>query len=292
MASYTPHRPDLAPPERLHVGGQEREIEIAPGVPMRFCWCPPGEFLMGSPESEAERHNDESQHRVRLTQGFWLAKHHITQRQWQAVMGSNPSRKGKGDDFPVDTISWEDSTDFCEKAGLYLPTDAQWEYACRAGTQTPVAIGGGTYLNAQMANFDGGYPYGDGLNAFDWRNRETTLPVACFPPNHWGLHDMHGQLWEWCDDWLSDDYASGQTTDALGASNGEDRVLRGGSWIYEGGFARSAFRYGGRPDGHDILISLRPSSTRPSASGARGEAEPSEGRAWRRATTFVPRDFV
>lgn len=262
MASYTPHRPDLAPPERQHVGGQEREIEIAPGVSMRFCWSPPGEFMMGSPESEAERRDNETQHRVRLTQGFWLAKHHVTQRQWWEVMGSNPSQKGNGDDLPVDSVSWIDCVAFCEKLGLYLPTEAQWEYACRAGAETPVAIGEGSYLNAQLANFDDGYPYGDGPNAFPWRYRDTTLPIASFPPNAWGLHDMHGQLWEWCHDSLSN-LPQVMVIDPLNAAAGEDRVQRGGCWFFRGGYARSAFRRGNRPGDHKTNVGLRPSSTRP-----------------------------
>ena len=273
MASYTPHRPDLVPPDRLHVGGQEREIEIAAGVPMRFCWCPPGEFLMGSPESEAERQNKEGpQHRVRLTQGFWLAKNPVTQQQWQAVMGTNPSQKGKVDDHPVDWVSWDESTIFCAKLGLYLPAEAQWEYACRAGTQNAIAVGGGTYLNAQIANFNGRHPYGEGGNAFPWTCREATLPVACFPPNAWGLHDMQGQLSEWCHDWFSECYAKGNATDPIGASEGGARVLRGGSWILDGRFARSSGRDGDEPGKCFIDFGLRPSSTRPELE-AKGAAQ-------------------
>ena len=231
---------------------------------MRFCWCPPGEFLMGSPVSEAERGDAEGPQRtVRLTQGFWLAKYPVTQIQWAAAMGGNPSQDEKGDDRPVDSVSWDDSLRFCEKLGLWLPAEAQWEYACRAGTEKAFAIGGGAYLNAQMANFDGNYPYGDGANAFEWKYRRTTVGVGSFPPNAWGLHDMHGQFWEWCHDWRGD-YPDGPATDPSGPRRGDDRVLRGGSWINFGRFARSAIRYGSTPGTRNIIrIGLRPSSTRP-----------------------------
>jgi len=138
-------------------------------------------------------------------------------------MGQNPSRRGKGDLYPVDSVSWNDAQEFCRKTGLRLPTKQEWEYACRAGTTTPFGIGGGRYLNAQMANFDGNYPYGAGREAFKWLYRERTLPQGSFPPNAWGLHDMHGQLWEW----REDEYSGGV------------RVLRGGSWFLNGRSARA-----------------------------------------------------
>jgi formylglycine-generating enzyme required for sulfatase activity len=173
------------------------------GVEMILCWCerpPGGRFLMGSPPDEPERLSDEKQREVVIREGFWLAQHPVNQQQWQAIMGSNPSQRGKGDLCPVDSVNWHEATKFCNKTGLRLPSEAEWEYACRAGTTTPFGIGRGTYLNAQMANFDGNHPYGSGREAFKWLYRQRTVLQGSFPPNAWGFHDMHGQLWEWCED--------------------------------------------------------------------------------------------
>jgi formylglycine-generating enzyme required for sulfatase activity len=202
---------------------------------------------------------------VVLTHGFWLAKHPLSQRQWLAVMPKNPSQRGKGDDFPVDTISWNSAQEFCGQAGLHLPTEAQWEYACRAGHSTPFGIGSGSVLNAQMANFDGNYPYGAGDSAFKWCYRGRTLPGGSFPPNAWGLHDMHGQLWEWCEDAFEALPAS-EEVDPLHVSAGSQRVLRGGGWISNGRLARSAYRYGYAPDSAVVDFGLRPCPSSTSAS--------------------------
>lgn len=174
-------------------------------------------------------------------------------------MGDNPSQRGQGDQHPVDSVSWEDGVAFCKKTGLRLPSEAEWEYACRAGTSTHFGIGGGNDLNSQMANFDGNHPYGNGRNSFKWLERNRTLPQGWFPPNAWGLHDMHGQLWEWCEDILK----------------GRDCVLRGGSWIFVGRFARSAYRFGFEPEIRNVNIGFRPcpSSTSQGQSGSRPEAE-------------------
>jgi hypothetical protein len=250
MFSHTLH---LLEPVRWETGlvgdyaGQQSFIELGEShVRLVFCWCPPtppGQpFIMGSPPDEPERMESEAQRPVNFPQGFWLAKHPINQQQWQAVTGANPSRRGQGELHPVDSVSWNDAREFCQKTGLRLPTEAEWEYACRAGTTTPFGIGGGQCLNAQMANFDGNYPYGSGREAFKWIYRERTLPQRSFPPNAWGLHDMHGQLWEWCDDVLS----------------GRARVLRGGSWIDYGWYARSAFRFGFDPDYRFDYFGFRP----------------------------------
>jgi formylglycine-generating enzyme required for sulfatase activity len=249
-----PWRPGLAG----EYAGQECCIELgAQRVPLTFCWCPPTPpgrpFIMGSPADEPQRTGDEKQRPVEIPQGFWLAKHPIDQRQWQAVMNTNPSRQGKGYLYPVDSVSWEDAQGFCRETGLRLPKEAEWEYACRAGTATPFAVGGGRYLNAQMANFDGNHPYGDGREAFKWLYRERTLPRGSFPPNAWGLHDMHGQLREWCED----------------VYHGGARELRGGSWIDLGRFARSANRIGNAPDVRGAVYGFRPcpSSTQAGAGG-------------------------
>lgn len=219
--------------------GQESIMELGRDqVPILFCWCPP------SPPA--------------IPQGFWLARHPVTQRQWQAVVGENPSRF-EGLDHPVETVSWEDAQAFCQKAALRLPQEAEWEHACRAGTTTPYAIGGGETLNSQRANFNGGHPDGSGPEAFSWLARGTTTPAGTFPPNAWGLHDMHGQLWEWCEDAYDGDASR--------------RVLRGGGWIYGGRLAASSDRSWNSPVNRDYSFGFRPCpSSIPSQAGAKRPA--------------------
>jgi formylglycine-generating enzyme required for sulfatase activity len=219
-------------------------VELGPErVRMAFCWCPPGEL---------GQYEDGELPQVRFARGFWLAQHPVNQAQWLAVMKQNPSQRGQGPDHPVDGVSWNDAQAFCRQAGLRLPTEAEWEYACRAGTTTPFAVGDGRSLNAQRANFDGNYPDGEGREAFKWLYRERTLPEGGFPPNAWGLHDLHGQVWEWCEDQLE----------------GRDRVLRGGCWINHGWHARSGNRYGFDPDNRADYIGFRPCpSSTPAESG-------------------------
>ena len=232
--------------------GQHSQIMLPGGVPMIFCWCPPPcpEDRLGTPKDEAGRDDDDQDlHPVPFTQGFWLAKHPVNQAQWRAVMGIDPSN-WKGADLPVETVSWEDAKAFCTQSGLHLPTEAMWEYACRAGICKPYGIGDGASLNAQQANFKGGNPYGEG---FQWLYRERTTPQSSFPPNAWGLHDMHGQLWEWCEDVFS----------------GSDRVLRGGSWLNDGLQVRSGIRLGNTPGdrGRNLGFRPSPSSIQPSPAG-------------------------
>ncbi len=221
--------------------GQECVLDLPgnPPTPMVFCWCPPTPsgrpFPLGSPESEANRSENESQRPVEFPEGFWLAKHLVSRKQWRAVMGANPSKRGRQEECPVDSVSWNDCQEFCRRTGLRLPTENEWEYACRAGSLTAFGVGTGVSLNSQVANFDGDYPYGDVPGGFKWIYREATLPVGRFPANAWGLHDLHGQLWEWCED----------------KREGGSRVLRGGGWFHDGRLARSAFRRGDDP-GHAV----------------------------------------
>ena len=158
------------------------------GVQQTFCWIPPGKFLMGSPENQ--RSEEGPQHEVTISKGFWMADTACTQALWQAVMGDNPSRF-KGEDRPVEQVSWYDVRLFLSqlpyKFDPDLPTEAEWEYACRAGTQTPFNLGAS--LSSDQANF-----YAPGMY------RKGTVPVRSFPPNVWGLYQMHGNVWEWCAD--------------------------------------------------------------------------------------------
>jgi len=221
--------------------GDITTIDLGGRIAMKFAWCPPGSFLMGSPPGELERNDNETQHRVTLTQGFYLGIHQVTQAQWQAVMGSNPSQF-KGDDLPVEKVSWHDCEEFVAELGrktgqrFRLPSEAEWEYACRAGTTTPFHFG--ETLSKEQANYDGNYAYGKGKKG---QYRQETTPVGSFPANAWGLYDMHGNVWEWCEDWYGK-YPSGDIKDPQSVNNGTARVLRGGSWFFNPRLCRSAYR--------------------------------------------------
>ena len=214
--------------------GERRTITVN-GVEFAFRWCPPGAFMMGSPDDEEGRDDDETLHEVTLTKGFWMMETEVTQKQWNAVMESSLS-VFKGDDLPVEMVSWNICQKFCEKTGFQLPTEAQWEYACRAGSTT--AYFWGNALNGDKANCDGNQPCGTTING---KFLEKTTPVGSYEPNAWGLYDMHGNVWEWCQDWFGD-YPSGNETDQLGPLTGSTRVIRGGSWGCNAGGCRSACR--------------------------------------------------
>jgi len=213
---------------------------------MEFVYIKPGTFMMGSPSSESKRESDERQHRVTLTRGFYIQTTEVTQGQWERVMGNNPSRfKNCGDNCPVENVSWKDCQAFIRKLNRMegtdkyrLPTEAEWEYACRAGTDTPFSFG--RCLSTDQANYDGNYPM-PGCSKGEYR--KTTVRSASFPPNPWGLYDMHGNVWEWCEDRYGD-YPSGSVTDPTGPSSGSYRVFRGGSWYSHARSCRSANRGG------------------------------------------------
>jgi len=234
-----------------------------PDLSMEMLWVKPGTFEMGSPLSEKDRYDAETPHAVTLTQGFYLGKHEVTQSQWEKVMGSNPSHF-KGGDRPVEKVSWTDVTSFCNKltaseraagrlpAGMtyQLPTEAQWEYACRGGTKTTFSFG--DELTSDQANIRGG-------------PRETTN-VGQYAANPWGFHDMHGNVWEWCADWYGA-YPTGAARDPVGPSVGSYRVRRGGSWNYSAGPARSAYSPGFVPASRcdyslGFRLSLRPPASK------------------------------
>ena len=240
----------------------------------RFNWCPPGTFLMGSPATEYGHRSDEQQVEVILTQGFWMGTFEITQRQWINVMGRYPDKLpddqfGNGPDFPVYWISYQEAMQFCaalttrwHRSGelpadwmVLLPTEAQWEYACRAGSATATSFG--DTLRLEEANF---HPLSGALP----ENFVTTAtPVGSYPPNAWGFHDMHGNEFEWCLDWYHRLLPGGIDPD-LSQVRGEpnrdgtySRVRRGGAWNDEYQYCRSAFRLRYEPDRRADHIGFR-----------------------------------
>jgi formylglycine-generating enzyme required for sulfatase activity len=220
------------------------------GVSIEFVWIEPGTFLMGSPETEIGRDpNEGPQHEVTITQGFWLAKYEITQAQWEAVTGETPWADQlyvqPDPDHPAVYISWHDIQSFIQLANkaagdsLYrLPTEAEWEYACRARTTTPWSFGEDE----------------NELNNYSWHydttphsvNLQYAQPVGRKLPNPWGLYDMHGNVWEWTQTWHGP-YGTSPTVDPQGPQEGRLRVHRGGSWGLIAAWVRSAFRPGGDP---------------------------------------------
>jgi formylglycine-generating enzyme required for sulfatase activity len=187
----------------------------------------------------------------------------VTQGQWQAVMRSNPSDfKNCGSDCPVEQVSWNDAQEFIrrlnQKEGgtrYRFPTEAEWEYAARAGTATPFNTG--DCLSTDQANYNGDYPL-SGCSKVEFR--KTTVRTGSFSPNAWGLYDMHGNVWEWCQDWYGN-YPAGSVTDPAGHSSGSFLVNRGGSWLDRAGHCRSAVRNYGTRDGKDNDLGFRLSST-------------------------------
>ncbi len=285
--------------------GLYADIEIASECLQRFRWIRAGTFMMGSPEDEPERESwfgsKETLRQVTLTEGFWLADTTVTQSQWQAVMGNNPSHF-KGENRPVEQVSWDDAQVFIKIINTNLsdlefdlPSEAQWEYACRAGTTTPFSFG--KNITPDQVNYDGNYPY---ANAEKGEYREETVPVKSLPTNPWGLCEMHGNVWEWCQDIWQEDLGISAVVDPVSkvdqAEEGASRVIRGGSWRNEGRSVRSGCRYRraprGRfaPDGRFIYLGFRlflvnprgsagggaaiPEASRPAASLETGEAEP------------------
>ncbi|MDF1591102.1 MAG: SUMF1/EgtB/PvdO family nonheme iron enzyme [Desulfobacterales bacterium] len=225
--------------EKQKILAMGKRSDVAPGagkkiqnsLGMEFVYIRPGSFTMGSPANESGRDDDEKQHQVTLTKGFYLQTTEVTQGQWQAVMGNNPSNfKNCGESCPVESVSWNDAQAFIQKlnqqdgSDVYrLPTEAEWEYAARAGSAT-------AFANGDISKT--GCEYDANLDAMGWycgNSKDTTHKVAQKKSNAWGLYDMHGNVWEWCQDWYGD-YSSGSVTDHSGQSSGSSRVLRGGSW--------------------------------------------------------------
>ena len=262
------------------VAGQSIQFEIGQGQKMTLQFCPPGSFMMGSPAGESNRSYDEDQVQVTISKGFWLGQTEVTQAQWRAVMGNNPSHF-KGDDLPVETVSWEDSQAFISKLNQIaalpagwryeLPTEAQWEYACRAGTETPFHFG--SVLNGREANCDGNYPYG--TTALGPYLKGTSL-VGSYEPNGWRLHDMHGNVGEWCADGYVEKLLPG--TDPIGALIGSERLYRGGSWLDLAQGCRAASRRRQSPDTRYGYLGFRVAAVPVGAttSNTAGHANPAE----------------
>jgi WD40 repeat protein/formylglycine-generating enzyme required for sulfatase activity len=229
----------------------EEEVELAPGVEMTFVLVPPGKFLMGLPAAEQEKAPDEVQHEVTLTRPFYLGKYEVTQAQYEAVVGQEKNQsKFRGPKLPVDSVSWIEAGVYADRLAkkrgdilLYrLPTEAEWEYACRGGraSSQPFGIGSGTSLTSDQANFNGSLPYGSATKGRDWGR---VIPVGSYLPNAFGLYDMHGNVWEWCADWYGP-YPGGNAVNPTGQAEGfsTKRVLRGGSWKKGGRDCRASTR--------------------------------------------------
>ncbi len=216
---------------------KELAIDLGGVVKLEMVLIPAGEFLMGSPDSDKDAQGwEKPQHRVRITKPFYLGKYLVTQEQWGAVMGSNPSRI-KGPKNPVEMVSWEDCQEFLKRLNakvgggkFQLPTEAQWEYACRAGSTMRYCFGDDEKQLGEYA-------------WYDKNSGSKTHPVGEKKPNAWGLYDMHGNVWEWCQDWSDAGYyAKSPTDDPTGPTGGSDRVFRGGSWNLPAWLCRSAYR--------------------------------------------------
>ncbi len=254
---------------------------VTNSIGMKLALVEPGVCLMGSSPNESERENDEHLHEVEITRPFYVGVYEVTQEQYQRVMGQNPSyfsstgdrnEKVKGMDtrlFPVESVSWGEAVEFCrrlselpeEKANehLYrLPTEADWEYICRGGPffkkpSSPFYFGNS--LSPTQANYNGNFPYA-GADKGTYMNRPTT--VGCYPPNPLGLHDLHGNVWEWCADWYGTEYYKwSPRQDPPGPENGERRVVRGGSWCDRGRNCRAACRSAFAPGVRDSGIGFR-----------------------------------
>ncbi len=249
--------------------GDEREVS---GI--RLCWCPAGQFLMGSPPSERDRRPDEDQVEVTLTKGFWMAKYEVTQGQWKRIVGNLPGEPTaelpEGDDLPLGNVNFAEAEAFCRilteltcatgdlPAGweFRLPTEAQWEYACRAGTTTATAFG--DRLSSKQANFKG-KPYN---GAEPGPSLGRAAKVGSYPSNAWGLHDMHGNTFEWCRDWYHPKLPGGVNPD-LYAAAATSRVRRGGAWTDDGWPCRSALRLRFEPERRYDHIGFRVAAVRP-----------------------------
>ena len=224
--------------------GETKTITLPGGATMEMIWCAPGKFEMGSPADEPGRFDNETRRSVTITKGFWLGKYEVTQRQWESVMRSNYSRF-KNPDNPVENVSWHDCEAFIRRVNGTLggvarfPTEAEWEYACRAGSDAPVA---GNGVLADMA-------------WYDQNSDNQAHKVGKNQPNAWGFYDMHGNVLEWCSDWFS--LPTGNAVDPKGPPSGSFKVLRGGCWFFYDRDCRSAYRLKREPRLRNCILGLR-----------------------------------
>jgi formylglycine-generating enzyme required for sulfatase activity len=235
---------------RAGIAQDEIALDLGGGVTIKCALIPAGKFIMGSPADEPNRvANEGPQHEVTISRPFCMGVYDVTQEQFQSVMGENPSHF-QGPARPVDGVSWEQATEFCkrlsQKTGqtVELPTEAQWEFACRAGSRTRYCFGDDEKQLPDYANYARTFEAG-------------TLPVGSKKPNAWGLFDMHGNVWEWCSDWFANSYPAAPQVDPAGPASGERKVLRGGGWECSFRYCRSAIRYWGAPTRESIIVGFR-----------------------------------
>ena len=242
----TPTNPPK-PPANINVNINPQSSfteDLGKGIKLEMIAIPGGTFWMGSPANEAERDDHESpQHHVTVP-SFFMGKYPLTQAQYQAIMGHNPSYF-IGNNRPVETVSWDHAVTFCRKLSqrtgknYRLPSEAEWEYACRAGTKTPFSFGDN--ITTDLVNYNGNYPY---KSAPKGKYRQQTTDVGTFPPNTFGLYDMHGNVWEWCEDDWHENYINAPINGSAwkNRSGSNIKLLRGGSWYYFARYCRSALR--------------------------------------------------
>jgi sulfatase modifying factor 1 len=222
---------------------------------IKWVSIPAGTFTMGSPASEVDRADDEIEHEVKLS-AFKMSAYEVTFEQYDAFCVAT-KREKPGDEGwgrgkrPVINVSWDDATAFAKWMGCRLPTEAEWEYACKAGSTTPFNTG--ENLTTNQANYNGNYPYNKNAIGI---YREHSTEVGSFDPNAYGLYDMHGNVWEWCRDWYGD-YPSTSQSNPTGPTEGSSRVLRGGGWVDDAHFCRSALRINSTPDNRLSPIGFR-----------------------------------
>ena len=257
-------------------------------IGMRFRYVPAGTFRMGSPETETERGEEEFLHRVELTRAFWIGETEVTQGQWHGLMGTNPATSNQCGKCPVEAVNWFEALAFANRLsneaildacyqlsrcngkepgqgyecsevkfdgldceGYRLPTEAEWEYAARAGQETPFSTG--LNLTTDQANYDGNHPYADNPSG---EYREETVEVRTFAPNAWSLYEVHGNVYEWVWDWYGD-YPQGSVEDPKGVDNGSARGVRGGGWNSNARYCRSASRAGDPPGTRKAFVGFR-----------------------------------
>jgi len=237
--------------------GRQKQKTHTNSIHMDLIQIQAGSFNMGSPKDEPERISGETLHHVTISKPFFLSTTPVTQKQWKRLMGNNPAKFKRDEKCPVESISWDQAVAFCtklsakEKRNYRLPTEAEWEFACRAGTETPFYTGQG--ITRDDANYNGRMVYPGSPKG---KKSERTTPVGQHPANPHGLADMHGNVWEWCSDWY-DRYALKEPADPTGPRVGRLKAMRGGSWEHSARRARSACRRAEEEGFSDYTVGMR-----------------------------------